>query len=76
LLVRFFAHRASAAFLAISARSSALSLLAVAFPPFRPSATAAGFFRFAIVRKILSRCAAVRKIFIDSRAKWPHTEAV
>src|SRR5947209_146855 len=43
-----FDHRARAAFRALSARSSAVSFLARAFPPFnppkRPSATAAAFF--------------------------------
>ena len=41
-------HLAAAAFLAISDLSSAVSLAALAFPPFmppsRPSSTAAGFF--------------------------------
>jgi len=45
------AHRASTAFLALSLRCSAVNFAALAgppfFPPLRPSATAAGFFRFA-----------------------------
>jgi hypothetical protein len=61
--------------LATSERSSAVRFLAVAFPPFRPSATAAGFLRFAIVWMMLTRCSAVSKIFIDSGAEWPHTDA-
>lgn len=48
----FAAHRATAAFLALAARSSGVMLAARAGPPFlpplRPRATAAGFFRFAM----------------------------
>jgi hypothetical protein len=47
---RFFSHRATAARRADSARASGVILAARAgppfLPPFRPSATAAGFFRF------------------------------
>jgi len=39
-----FAQRAFAALLALCLRSSALSFLAVAFPPRLPSSTAAAFF--------------------------------
>jgi hypothetical protein len=65
---RAFFHRASAAFLADSVRSSGPSLAAVAFPPLRPSATAAGFFFFAIYPVILSRCAALRKQMLTCAA--------
>ena len=51
-----FAQRARTAFLAISERSSLLRPCHRARPPFspplRPSATAAGFFFFAITRKL------------------------
>jgi hypothetical protein len=44
----FLAHLARAAFRAFSWRCSYVSFSADAFPPLRPSATAAGFFFFAI----------------------------
>jgi hypothetical protein len=43
-----FPHRAAAAVRADSLRSSGVNFRTVAFPPLRPSATAAGFFLFAI----------------------------
>ncbi len=43
-----FAHRAAAALRATSERFSAVSFFNRALPPRLPSATAAGFFRFAI----------------------------
>src|SRR5436853_1782996 len=54
LLYFFFAQRALAAFWADSARCSAVSFLAVAFPPLRPRATAAGFF-FGVIPRLYSR---------------------
>jgi hypothetical protein len=41
-------HRSRAAFRAFSRRCSSVSFLADALPPFRPSSTTAGFFRFAM----------------------------
>lgn len=48
-----FAQRASTAFLAASLRSSGVSLRARAFPPRRPSSTAAEF--FGVINAFLSR---------------------
>ena len=39
-------HRARAAFLALALRCSSVSFSAEAFPPLRPSSTAAGLFFF------------------------------
>src|SRR4029453_17782088 len=58
----FFAHRARAAFRALSRRCSGVSAAArarppfvpPAFPPSRPSATAAGFLRFAMTTNLPS----------------------
>ncbi len=52
LLFFFLAHLVWAAFRAFSRRSSSVSFSAEAFPPWRPSATAAGFFLFAIRRAL------------------------
>ena len=57
----FFVHLVRAAFRAFSRRSSSVSLSAEAFPPLRPSATAAGFFLFAI-RRVLEQRRAPRQI--------------
>jgi hypothetical protein len=43
-----FFHRAAAAYLANAERCSGLRYFRLFLPPFRPSAIAAGFFRFAI----------------------------
>jgi hypothetical protein len=51
----FLAHLVWAAFRAFSRRSTSVSFFAEAFPPRRPSATAAGFFRFAIRRALDQR---------------------
>lgn len=47
-IAHFFPHRTVAALRAIFERCAGVRLLAVAFPPLRTSATAAGFFFFAI----------------------------
>ena len=55
LLFFFLAHLVWAAFRAFSRRSTSVSLSAEAFPPLRPSVTAAGFFLFAIRRALEQR---------------------
>jgi hypothetical protein len=57
----FLVHLVWAAFRAFSRRSSSVSFSAEAFPPLRPSATAAGFFLFAI-RRVLEQRRAPRQI--------------
>jgi hypothetical protein len=54
------AHRARAAFRADSLRSSAVIFRTRAFPPRRPSATAAGFFRLGAIASTI--CEAVRSV--------------